>query len=104
MNHISKKILAFIGFWVVCANLSAQTTNPSPKPIDSATLSKLISKQVKDTASGKSILKFSDTSVALIITHLETYTLMLNQVISTLRRGLDTADISENLPLDRAGQ
>ncbi|HJT73029.1 MAG TPA: hypothetical protein VJ720_03400, partial [Chitinophaga sp.] len=77
MNHIPQKILAFIGCLLICANLNAQTTNPSPKPLDSATLSKLISKQVKDTASGKSILKLSDTSVALIITHLETYTLML---------------------------
>lgn len=99
LDHILPKLLAFLGCLLVCANLVAQNPDPSPKPIDSATLSKMISKQVKDTASGRSRLKLSDTSVALIITRLESYTLMLNQVMSTLRRGLDTGDISENLPL-----
>jgi potassium-dependent mechanosensitive channel len=81
-----------------CFNLFAQDKTAAPKPIDSATLSKIISQQVKDS-SGKSGLKISDTSVAIIITRLETYTLMLNQVMSTLRRGLDTAEISESIPL-----
>ncbi len=85
---------------LVSANLFAQNQNSTapPKPIDSATLSKIISQQVKDT-SGKSVIRLSDTSVAIIITRLETYTLMLNQVMSTLRRGLDTAEISESIPL-----
>ncbi|MBW8684316.1 mechanosensitive ion channel family protein [Chitinophaga rhizophila] len=77
---------------------STQSPINSPKPIDSATLSKIISQQVKDT-SGKSAIRLSDTSVAIIITRLETYTLMLNQVMSTLRRGMDTVEISESIPL-----
>lgn len=79
--------------------LYAQKKPTSPKTIDSATLSKIISQQVKDTSTGKSVIKLSDTSVAIIITRLETYTLMLNQVMSSLRRGLDTVEISEGVPL-----
>ncbi|WP_440133594.1 mechanosensitive ion channel family protein [Chitinophaga sancti] len=69
------------------------------KPLDSATLSKIISQQVKDSSSGKSRLHLSDTSVAVLITRLENYTLMLNEVMSILKRGLDTTEISERLPL-----
>lgn len=94
MRHISLFLLSFL----CCIHLFAQNQTAPPKPIDSATLSKIISQQVKDT-SGKSVIKLSDTSVAIIITRLETYTLMLNQVMSTLRRGLDTAEISESIPL-----
>lgn len=80
--------------------LCAQNTT-STKPLDSAALSKIISQQVKDTASapGKPKLHLSDTSVAVLITRLESYTLMLNEVMSILKRGLDTTEISERLPL-----
>jgi len=85
---------------LLCVHIQAQKSQPvSTKPLDSAALSKIISQQVKDTASGKSVIKLSDTSVAIIITRLETYTLMLNQVMSTLRRGLDTVEISESIPV-----
>ncbi|QHS62426.1 mechanosensitive ion channel family protein [Chitinophaga agri] len=94
MRHISLLLLSFL----CCTHLFAQHQTAPPKPIDSATLSKIISQQVKDT-SGKSTIRLSDTSVAIIITRLETYTLMLNQVMSTLRRGLDTVEISESIPL-----
>jgi small-conductance mechanosensitive channel len=94
LNHIT-----LVFFCILCfTNIQAQSTKPAEK-MDSAALSKIISQQVKDTASGKSVVKLSDTSVAVIITRLENYTLMLNQVMSTLRRGLDTVSISENLPL-----
>jgi small-conductance mechanosensitive channel len=96
-NHIRTIISIFL--LLACANLFAQDKSSAPKPIDSATLSKIISQQVKDTSNGKSTIKLSDTSVAIIITRLETYTLMLNQVMSTLRRGLDTVEISESIPL-----
>lgn len=96
--HIPRNII-LIMFCLLCfTGIQAQTTKPDVK-MDSAALSKIISQQVKDTANGKSGVKLSDTSVAVIITRLESYTLMLNEVMSTLRRGLDTASISENLPL-----
>jgi potassium efflux system protein len=98
-NHIFPKILSSFFLLLLCAHLHAQNKPAAPKTLDSATLSKIISQQVKDTSSGKSVIKLSDTSVAIIITRLETYTLMLNQVMSTLRRGLDTAEISESIPL-----
>ncbi len=98
-NHIFPKIFSTLFLLLLCAHLHAQNKPASPKPLDSATLSKIISQQVKDTSSGKSVIKLSDTSVAIIITRLETYTLMLNQVMSTLRRGMDTAEISESIPL-----
>lgn len=98
-NHIFPKIISSFLLLLLCAHLHAQNKPDSPKPLDSAALSKIISRQVKDTASGKSTIKLSDTSVAIIISKLETYTLMLNQVMSTLRRGLDTAEISESIPL-----
>lgn len=94
LNHITLIIFCILSF----TNIQAQNTQP-PAKMDSAALSKIISQQVKDTATGKSTLKLSDTSVAVIITRLENYTLMLNQVMSTLRRGLDTSSISEKLPL-----
>jgi small-conductance mechanosensitive channel len=98
-NHIFLKILPFFLLLLLCTHLHAQNKPASPKPLDSATLSKIISQQVKDTSSGKSMIKLSDTSVAIIISRLESYTLMLNQVMSTLRRGLDTVEISESIPL-----
>lgn len=98
-NHIFPKILSSLFLLLLCAHLHAQNKPASPKALDSAALSKIISQQVKDTSSGKSVIKLSDTSVAIIITRLETYTLMLNQVMSTLRRGLDTVEISESIPL-----
>ncbi|PWV50433.1 mechanosensitive ion channel family protein [Chitinophaga sp. S165] len=98
-NHIFPEIFSTLFLLLLCAHLHAQNKPAPPKPIDSATLSKIISQQVKDTSSGKSVIKLSDTSVAIIITRLETYTLMLNQVMSTLRRGLDTVEISESIPL-----
>ncbi|SHM98930.1 mechanosensitive ion channel family protein [Chitinophaga sp. CF418] len=98
-NHISLKILSSFLLLLLCTHLHAQNKPIPPKTLDSATLSKIISQQVKDTSSGKSVIKLSDTSVAIIISRLETYTLMLNQVMSTLRRGLDTVEISESIPL-----
>jgi potassium efflux system protein len=94
--HIPRSILLILIF---VTGIKAQDIKPAAKAMDSATLSKIISQQVKDTGSGKSTLKLSDTSVVMIITRLESYTLMLNQVMSTLKRGLDTVSISENLPL-----
>lgn len=98
LNHIPRNIIIIMFCLLSFTTIQAQTTKPDVK-MDSAALSKIISQQVKDTATGKSILKLSDTSVAVIITRLENYTLMLNEVMSTLRRGLDTVSISENLPL-----
>lgn len=95
--HIPRSILLIL--LLSFTGIQAQDIKPGARPMDSATLSKIISQQVKDTGSGKSTLKISDTSVAVIINRLESYTLMLNQVMSTLKRGLDTAGISENLPL-----
>lgn len=63
--------------------------------IDSATIRKNIAALAKDT----NRIKKSDTSVAILINRIENYTLMLNDLMSSLRRGFDTASISAGLPL-----
>ncbi|MCW3467809.1 mechanosensitive ion channel family protein [Chitinophaga nivalis] len=79
----------------------AQQRKKKPQPdtlhlavIDSATLSKRITQLAKDSS-----IRKSDTAVAVIINRIEGYTLLLNQVMSTLRRGFDTAWISDEIPL-----
>lgn len=63
--------------------------------VDSATIRKNIQALAKDTTK----VKKSDTSVAIIISRIEGYTLMLNELMSSLRRGFDTASINAGLPL-----
>lgn len=63
--------------------------------IDSATIRKNIAALSKDT----NRIKKSDTAVAILINRIENYTLMLNDLMSSLRRGFDTASISAGLPL-----
>lgn len=63
--------------------------------IDSATIRKNIAAMAKDS----NRIKKSDTSVAILINRIEDYTLMLNEVMSSLRRGFDTVGISNGLPI-----
>lgn len=66
-----------------------------PEEKDSVSTSRDISKFAKDTSKSKA----SDTATAVIINRLEGYTLMLNELSSTLKRGYDTSAITERLPL-----
>lgn len=81
------------------AGLQAQKKAPAPKTAqdslqqDSANISKLLTKRV-DTTQVK-----SDTSVAVIIAKIEGYTLLLNQMMGTLKRGYDTEYVHRDLPL-----
>lgn len=63
--------------------------------IDSATIRKNIAALAKDS----NRIKKSDTSVAILISRIENYTLMMNELMSSLRRGFDTSSISAGLPL-----
>jgi potassium-dependent mechanosensitive channel len=63
--------------------------------IDSATIRKNIAALAKDT----NRIRKSDTSVAILINRIENYTLMLNDLMSSLKRGFDTTGISAGLPL-----
>lgn len=63
--------------------------------VDSATIRKNIAALAKDT----NRVRKSDTSVAILINRIESYTLMLNELMSSLRRGFDTAGITKGLPL-----
>ncbi|WP_161596817.1 mechanosensitive ion channel family protein [Chitinophaga vietnamensis] len=65
---------------------------------DSATLSKRLSNLAKDS-SNKAGIHRSDTSVAILISRIESYTLLLNQEMASLRRGFDTSAITEEMPL-----
>ena len=84
------------------AGLQAQNGKKQPsKNIQDSTLadSTRISKQVIQSTKDTSRSRVSDTAVAIIINRLEGYTLMLNELGSTLKRGYDTAHITEKLPL-----
>lgn len=74
---------------------SKKTPQKSPVEKDSAATSRDISKFAKDTSKSK----VSDTAVAVIINRIEGYTLMLNELGSTLKQGYDTSAITERLPL-----
>lgn len=74
---------------------SKKTQQKSPIEKDSAATSRDISKFAKDTSKSK----VSDTAVAVIINRIEGYTLMLNELGSTLKQGYDTSAITERLPL-----
>ncbi|WP_326994803.1 mechanosensitive ion channel domain-containing protein [Chitinophaga sp. 212800010-3] len=63
--------------------------------IDSATLSKRIAALAKDSTK---LIK-SDTSVAILISRIENYTLLMNELMSSLRKGFDTTTIVASLPL-----
>ncbi|HEY8954296.1 mechanosensitive ion channel family protein [Chitinophaga sp.] len=63
--------------------------------VDSATISKSIQALSKDT----NRVKKSDTSVSILINRIEGYTLTLNDLMSSLRRGFDTSRIVAGLPL-----
>ncbi|GEP90152.1 Mechanosensitive ion channel [Chitinophaga terrae (ex Kim and Jung 2007)] len=63
--------------------------------IDSATISKNIAALAKDTTK----VRKSDTAVAILINRIESYTLLMNDLMSTLRRGFDTLGISEGIPV-----
>lgn len=63
--------------------------------IDSATIRKNIAALSKDS----NRIKKSDTAVAILINRIENYTLMMNELMSSLRRGFDTSSISAGLPL-----
>ncbi|RFS21439.1 hypothetical protein DVR12_16215 [Chitinophaga silvatica] len=63
--------------------------------VDSATISKNIAALAKDTNK----VRKSDTAVAILINRIENYTLLMNELMSTLRRGFDTSAISAGLPL-----
>ncbi|RBL88357.1 hypothetical protein DF182_17335 [Chitinophaga flava] len=87
---------------IIALPLSAQRKKTTPIPhtihmatIDSATIRKNISNLARDTSK----LKKSDTAVAVIISRIEGYTLLLNQLMSSLRRGFDTINISREIPL-----
>lgn len=62
---------------------------------DSVNTSRDISRFAKDTSKSKA----SDTATAVIINRIEGYTLMLNELGSTLKQGYDTSGITERLPL-----
>lgn len=68
------------------------------RPADSATISRNLKKLAADTGNEAHIRR-SDTTVSLLINRIETYTLLLNQEMSALKKGFDTANISEMLPL-----
>ncbi|MBV8253957.1 MAG: mechanosensitive ion channel [Chitinophaga sp.] len=68
------------------------------KPVDSATISRNLKRLAADTSKG-ALIRRSDTTVALLINRIENYTLLLNQEMSSLRKGFDTMAISDNLPL-----
>ncbi|SHM04303.1 Mechanosensitive ion channel [Chitinophaga jiangningensis] len=68
------------------------------RPADSATISRNLKKAAADTSSETRIRR-SDTTVALLINRIENYTLLLNQEMSSLKRGFDTSGITEMLPL-----
>lgn len=63
--------------------------------IDSLTISKNIAALAKDTTK----VRKSDTAVAILINRIESYTLLMNELMSTLRRGFDTSGISAGIPL-----
>ncbi|MBV7533826.1 mechanosensitive ion channel family protein [Chitinophaga sp. sic0106] len=68
------------------------------RPADSATISRNLKKAAADTSS-ESRIRRSDTTVALLINRIENYTLLLNQEMSSLKRGFDTSGITDMLPL-----
>ncbi|CAL1520320.1 mechanosensitive ion channel domain-containing protein [Chitinophaga sp. MM2321] len=63
--------------------------------VDSATISKNITNLAKDTSK----VKKSDTSVAILIIRIEGYTMLLNRLMTSLKRGFDSSRISEGVPL-----
>jgi potassium efflux system protein len=103
------KIQLRIG-WILLAyllcfvqDLTAQSSRKTPPPppdttvkLDSASLSRDLKKLAKDSVNK---IKQSDTAVALLINRIESYTFMLNQNMSILRRGFDTSSITDNLPI-----
>ncbi len=72
-----------------------KSAKKTPAEKDSASTSKDVSRFAKDTTKSQ----LSDTAVAVIINRIEGYTLMLNQLGTTLKRGYDTTRITERLPL-----
>ncbi|MFY0253680.1 mechanosensitive ion channel family protein [Chitinophaga sp. 30R24] len=63
--------------------------------VDSATIRKNIAALSRDTSQ----VKKSDTAVAILVNRIENYTLMLNDLMSSLKRGFDTSSINTGLPL-----
>ncbi|QJB33654.1 mechanosensitive ion channel [Chitinophaga oryzae] len=97
-----RPLLALLWLCLVMPAAAQRTKKKTPPPdtihmavIDSATISKNISKLAQDTSK----MKKSDTAVAVIINRIEGYTLLLNQLMSSLRRGFDTINITREIPL-----
>ncbi|MBC9912555.1 mechanosensitive ion channel family protein [Chitinophaga varians] len=95
-------LLALLWLCIVFPATAQRSKKATPIPdtihmavIDSATIRKNISKLAQDTSK----LKKSDTAVAVIINRIEGYTLLLNQLMSSLRRGFDTVSITREIPL-----
>jgi len=88
-------LLLLVLFYLPGAMAQSRQDRKKPAEKDSAAISKDLSRLTRDT----SRVKVSDTATAIIINRLEGYTLMLNQIGSTLKRGYDTARIKEKLPL-----
>lgn len=86
-------LLLFAGNIVAQSKKDKQSQQSAEK--DSATTSRDISRLARDTSKTKA----TDTATAVIINRIEGYTLMLNELGSTLKRGYDTTGISERLPL-----
>ncbi|PSL47365.1 mechanosensitive ion channel-like protein [Chitinophaga niastensis] len=83
-------------------NVNAQKAKTRQQPdtshlvaMDSATISKNITAMAKDS----NRVKKSDTAVSILINRIESYTLMLNELMSSLKRGFDTTRISAEIPL-----
>lgn len=111
-HHMPDKVfLLRISLLAICLHLFcslpalyAQKRGKKPDTIyykatpDSATISKNLNKLAKDTGNVAGVKK-SDTTVAVLISRIEHYTLLMNQLMSTLKRGFDTSGISDALPL-----
>ncbi|MFL9483024.1 mechanosensitive ion channel family protein [Chitinophagaceae bacterium LWZ2-11] len=90
---INKRLIACIAILLSATPLLSQNNDKQPAKIKSDSI--IISK-LADSVKAK--LKFSDTSVALLLRKTEEVTQMFNTSKSLLQRGFDTADISSELP------
>ncbi|MBC9934684.1 mechanosensitive ion channel family protein [Chitinophaga qingshengii] len=101
-QHAAWLLLALLLLTLILPAAAQRAKKKAPAPdtihmavVDSATISKNISRLAQDTSK----LKKSDTAVAVIINRIEGYTLLLNQLMSSLRRGFDTLSINREIPL-----
>ncbi|HEU4552557.1 MAG TPA: mechanosensitive ion channel domain-containing protein [Chitinophaga sp.] len=96
-----KQLLWLLLLLLPLAGLQAQNRKKAVRHQQDSTLadSARIRRQVMLHASDTTLSRISDTAVAIIINRLEGYTLMLNELGSTLKRGYDSTRISQKLPL-----